>query len=64
MYRMAMTGISREHRQVLALHFHERLPFREIGSRLGISEDAARHLQSRALHAFTKRLTRLGFYEN
>jgi RNA polymerase sigma-70 factor (ECF subfamily) len=63
-FRMAMAGLSKRHQLVLRLHNHKQMPFREVGSHMGISEDAARYCYTRALVALGKRLTRLGFVDN
>ena len=52
----AMEGLDELHRQVILLRKFEELSFREIGARLGRSEDACRMLLARALTALTLRL--------
>jgi RNA polymerase sigma-70 factor (ECF subfamily) len=45
----ALEGLDAAHRQVVLWHHRERLPFEEIGRRLGISPDAARKRWERAI---------------
>ncbi len=46
----ALSRLSEEDRQALLLRFFERKPMRDIGSTLGVSEDAAKMRVSRALN--------------
>jgi len=52
----ALAGLSEDHREVIVLRRLEELSFREIGERLGRSEDASRMLFARALAALTVRM--------
>jgi RNA polymerase sigma-70 factor (subfamily 1) len=52
----AMEGLSDAHREIILLRKFQELPFREIATRLGKSEDACRMLLARALSALTLRL--------
>ena len=53
----ALETLDEHHREVILLRHYEELSFREIGLRLGKSEDAARMLYARALAALTMRMT-------
>ena len=52
----AIEGLSDAHREIILLRKFQELPFREIATRLGKSEDACRMLLARALSALTLRL--------
>jgi RNA polymerase sigma-70 factor (ECF subfamily) len=56
----ALETLDDHHREVILLRHYEELSFREIGLRLGKSEDAARMLYARALAVLTMRMTRDG----
>ena len=56
----ALETLDEHHREVILLRHYEELSFREIGLRVGKSEDAARMLYARALAALTMRMTRDG----
>jgi RNA polymerase sigma-70 factor (ECF subfamily) len=56
----ALETLNEHHREVILLRHYEELSFREIGLRVGKSEDAARMLYARALAALTMRMTRDG----
>ena len=45
----ALGGLAEHHRNVVLWHHRDRLPFEEVGRRLGISADAARKHWERAL---------------
>jgi RNA polymerase sigma factor (sigma-70 family) len=45
----ALAGLSERHRRVIHLRYFEDLPWRDVGARLGISEEAAQMLCHRAL---------------
>jgi RNA polymerase sigma-70 factor (ECF subfamily) len=45
----SLAGLSDRHRRVIHLRYHEGLPWRDVGTRLGISEEAAQMLCHRAL---------------
>jgi RNA polymerase sigma-70 factor (ECF subfamily) len=49
----AMESLSEAHREVIVLRKLQELGFREIGERLGKSEDACRMLYGRAMAALT-----------
>jgi len=49
----ALEGIEPHYREVIVLRSYEELSFREIGARLGKSEDACRMLYARAMAALT-----------
>lgn len=53
----AIEALADDHRHVILLRDFEELPFREIGARLGRTEDAARMLYARAMAALTMRVT-------
>ncbi len=54
---MAALGcLAEHHRNVVLWHHRERLPFEEVGRRLGISAEAARKHWERALRALRKEL--------
>jgi RNA polymerase sigma-70 factor, ECF subfamily len=55
----ALADLSDDHREVIVLRQFEELSFREIGERLGRSEDAARMLFARALAALTVKMKQL-----
>lgn len=55
----ALAQLSADHREVILLRQYEELGFREIGERLGRSEEAARMLHARALAALTIRMKQL-----
>ena len=55
----ALATLSPDHREVIVLRQYEELGFREIGDRLGRTEDAARMLYARALAALTVRMKAL-----
>ncbi|HVL69574.1 MAG TPA: RNA polymerase sigma factor [Vicinamibacterales bacterium] len=55
----ALEEVSPEHREVILLRKFEELSFKEIGARLGRSEDACRMLLARALTALTLALDRV-----
>lgn len=48
-----LDGLSEEHREVILLRHYEELRFRDIGERMGRSEDAARMLLARAMAKVT-----------
>jgi RNA polymerase sigma-70 factor, ECF subfamily len=56
----AIDSLSEAHRQVILLRKFEELSFREIGKRLGKSEDACRMLFARAMTALTLTLAGRG----
>ena len=51
-----LDGLSEEHREVILLRHYEELRFREIGERMGRSEDAARMLLARAVAKVTLKM--------
>jgi RNA polymerase sigma-70 factor, ECF subfamily len=52
----SLEALEPSYREVIILRTFEELPFREIGARLGRSEDASRMLFARAMAALTMRL--------
>lgn len=54
--RVAMLKLSADHRRAILLRNWERLPFEEIGQRMGRTTDAAKKLWSRALQQLRKHL--------
>jgi RNA polymerase sigma-70 factor (ECF subfamily) len=54
--RSAMDCLAEHHRNVVLWHHRDRLPFEEVGRRLGVSADAARKHWERALKALRKEL--------
>jgi RNA polymerase sigma-70 factor (ECF subfamily) len=52
----ALDSLAEHHRNVVLWHHKERLPFEEVGRRLGISAEAARKHWGRALLALRKEL--------
>ena len=52
----ALDCLAEHHRNVVLWHHRERLPFEEVGRRLGISAEAARKHWERALKALRKEL--------
>ena len=52
----ALDSLAEHHRNVVLWHHRDRLPFEEVGRRLGISADAARKHWERALKALRKEL--------
>ena len=56
----ALESLSEAHREVILLRKLEELGFREIGERLGKSEDASRMLFGRAMTALTLALSEEG----
>jgi RNA polymerase sigma-70 factor, ECF subfamily len=52
----ALDSLAEHHRNVVLWHHRERLPFEEVGRRLGISAEAARKHWERALVALRKEL--------
>ncbi len=52
----ALDSLAEHHRNVVLWHHRERLPFEEVGRRLGISAEAARKHWGRALVALRKEL--------
>jgi RNA polymerase sigma-70 factor (ECF subfamily) len=61
----ALDGLAEHHRQVVLWHHRDRLPFEEIGHRLGVSADAARKQWERALKTLRRELKRNhGFSEH
>jgi RNA polymerase sigma-70 factor (ECF subfamily) len=55
----ALEELSPEHREVILLRKFEELPFKDIGRRLGKSEDACRMLLARAMTSLTLALERM-----
>jgi RNA polymerase sigma-70 factor (ECF subfamily) len=56
----ALEALTEDHRDVIILRTFEELSFREIGLRLGKSEDACRMLFARAMTALTLRMSEHG----
>lgn len=54
--RAAMLELSADHRRAILLRNWERLPFEEIGQRMGRTTDAAKKLWSRAIQQLRKHL--------
>ena len=54
--KAAISSLSDEQRMVLTLRTWERLPFAEVGQRMGRSPDSARMLWSRAVKELTRQL--------
>jgi RNA polymerase sigma-70 factor (ECF subfamily) len=52
----ALDGLDPDHREVIVLRKLEELSFKEVGARLGRSEDACRMLLARAMTALTLKL--------
>ena len=52
----ALDCLAEHHRNVVLWHHRDRLPFEEVGRRLGISAEAARKHWERALRALRKEL--------
>ena len=52
----ALESLPPDYQQVLVLHYLEKVPHKEIGQRLGRSEQASRMLLMRAAEALQKRL--------
>jgi RNA polymerase sigma-70 factor (ECF subfamily) len=52
----ALEGLDPDHREVIVLRKLEELSFKEVGARLGRSEDACRMLLARAMVALTVKL--------
>ncbi len=52
----ALDCLTENHRNVVLWHHRERLPFEEVGRRLGVSAEAARKQWERALKALRKEL--------
>lgn len=53
----ALESLAPEHREVIVLRKFEELSFKEIGHRMGRSEDACRMLLARAMTALTLRMS-------
>ena len=60
----ALNQLSDKRQEVLCLHRRDGLSFRDVGARLGISEDAARLRFTRALQELGRCLRRLGALES
>jgi RNA polymerase sigma-70 factor (ECF subfamily) len=54
---LALDCLAEHHRNVVLWHHRDRLPFEEVGQRLGISAEAARKHWQRALKTLRKELT-------